>query len=163
MDPTRAALAMAVALCVSCCVLPPRTGLPRREKVVVHQADPPPGGTQKWNPIWWFGNADDPTPPDWYRPQARGRGVLWQARNPLHNFTFYVIGVADKDFLRYGSEPEAVFSRDGGWNWAIIQHSWCRLPFVSYQGEHLQFYALWRERGNFGLKLNRREQKQDGQ
>lgn len=139
------------------CVLPPRKGLEHRENVVRYQAKPPLGGTQKWNPIWWLGNADDSTPPKWYRPNQQGRRVLWQARNPLHNFTFYVIGIADKDFLRYGHEPEAVFSKDGGWNWAVIQRGWLRLPFISYQGRRLQFYALWRERGNFGLKLNRVE------
>lgn len=152
----RAVPAFALGLCASSCVLPPRAPPPGRA-VVVYRADPPPGGTQKWNPVWWLGNADDPVPPDWYRPQGRGRAALWQARNPLHNFTFYVIGVADKDFLRYGSEPEAVFSKDGGWNWAMIQRGWLHLPFVSYQGRRLQFYALWRERGNFGLKLNRRK------
>jgi hypothetical protein len=153
--PIRVALALAILASLASCVLPPRPDLAQRPGVVRHTAKPPQGGTQKWNPIWWFGNADDPQPPDWYRPGSRGRATLWQLRNPLHNFTFYVIGVADEDFLRYGSEPGDVFSRDGGWNWAVIQRGWLRLPFVSYQGRRVQFYALWRERGNFGLKLNR--------
>lgn len=109
---------------------------------------------QKWNPLWWFGNVDDPEPPDWYRPGSTGRRLLWQLRNPLHNFTFYVIGVADKPFARSGRFPQAVFAPKGGWNWAVTKHSWVRLPFVSYNGEWGRFYLGWRERGNFGGKIN---------
>ena len=109
---------------------------------------------QKWNPIWWLGNADDPEPPDWYRPGSAGRRWLWQLRNPLHNFTFYVIGIADKCFTRTGKFPDAVFAPDGGWNWAVTKHKWVRLPFVSYNGHWGRFYLGWRERGNFGFKVN---------
>ena len=109
---------------------------------------------QKWNPLWWLGNVDDPKPPDWYRPGSTGRRWLWQLRNPLHNFTFYVIGVADKPFTRSGKFPQAVFAPDGGWNWAVTKHSCVRLPFVSYNGERGRFYLGWRERGNFGGKVN---------
>lgn len=108
----------------------------------------------KWNPVWWLGNADDPVPPDWYRPGSRCRGVLWQLRNPLHNFTFHVIGIADKCFTRTGKFPDAVFAPDGGWNWAVARYGWLRLPFVSYNGERWRFYLGWRERGNFGGKIN---------
>lgn len=138
----------------SCAVLPPRQDPPVDVPHVFHAASPPPGGTQKWNPVWWLGNADDPEPPDWYRPYSPFRGVQWQLRNPFHNFTFYVIGVKDSDFIRWGNEPEGVFRREGGWNWCVIQKGWLRLPFVSYEGERMKFYALWREHGNFGLKLN---------
>ncbi len=123
--------------------------------VFFHAAQPPPGGTQKWNPVWWLGNADDPEPPEWYRPGQKMRGALWQLRNPLHNFTFYVIGVHDKEFVRLGKQPGAVFRRGGGWNCAVIQAGVLRLPFVSYEGRHVRWYALWREKGNFGLKLQR--------
>ncbi|KAF0178267.1 MAG: hypothetical protein FD161_2014 [Limisphaerales bacterium] len=109
---------------------------------------------QKWNPLWWLGNADDPVPPDWYRPGSRCRNALWQLRNPLHNFTFHVIGIADKCFTRTGKFPDAVFAPDGGWNWAVARYGWLRLPFVSYNGERWRFYLGWRERGNFGGKIN---------
>jgi hypothetical protein len=109
---------------------------------------------QKWNPVWWFGNVDDPVPPEWYRPGSPNRGWLWQLRNPLHNFTFHVIGIADKPFTRDGRFPKDVFARDGGWNWAIAKHKWLRLPFISYNGERWRFYLGWRERGNFGGKIN---------
>ncbi|MFA6543540.1 MAG: hypothetical protein WCS99_03890 [Limisphaerales bacterium] len=126
-----------------------------------HPTDKPGGDSksparnfQKWNPIWWFGNVDDPEPPDWYRPGSPCRRPLWQLRNPLHNFTFYVIGIADRPFTRTGRFPDAVFAPDGGWNWAVAGCKWVRLPFISYNGEWWRFYLGWRERGNFGGKVN---------
>ena len=115
---------------------------------------PPIRTAQKWNPLWSFGNADDPAPPDWYRPGTSGRRMMWQLRNPLHNFTHYVIGVSDKDITRTGKYPGAVFAPDGGWNWAFTRHRCIPLPFVSYEGAHCRFYLGWRESGNFGGKIN---------
>lgn len=148
-------LGLGVMMLVSC-VSPRYSSVAHRSDAsFFHPAQPPQGGTQKWNPVWWLGNADDPVPPSWYRPGQGLRGPLWQLRNPLHNFTFYVIGVHDKDFVRLGEEPGAVFRRGGGWNWAVIERGFLRLPFVSYEGKRMRFYALWREKGNFGLKLHR--------
>ena len=115
---------------------------------------PPARVLQKWNPLWWFGNVDDPEPPEWYRPGSSSRRWLWQLRNPLHNFTFYVIGIADKPFTRAGKFPDAVFARDGGWNWSVARYKCVRLPFISFNGERWRFYLGWRERGNFGGKVN---------
>jgi hypothetical protein len=109
---------------------------------------------QKWNPLWSLANADDPIPPDWYRPGAANRNWLWQTRNPLHNFTHYIIGVSDKATTRTGKHPDHVFAPDGGWNWAITRARWCPLPFLSYEGKNSCFYLGWRESGNFGGKLN---------
>lgn len=109
---------------------------------------------RKWNPVWWFGNADDLEPPAWYRPGSANRRWLWRLRNPFHNFTFYVVGVADKPFTRTGRFPETVFAPGGGWNWAVARHKWVRLPFVSFNGKWCRFYVGWRERGNLGCKVN---------
>jgi hypothetical protein len=114
----------------------------------------PPRTMPKWNPVWWFGNVDDPEPPEWYRPGARFRRALWQLRNPLHNFTFYVIGIADRPFTRSGRFANHIFAPAGGWNWAIARHRCLRLPFVSFNGERWRFHLGWRERGNFGAKIN---------
>ena len=120
------------------------------------QTNPPaaPGKFQKWNPVWWFGNVDDPVPTPDYRPNDPHRQGKWYCRNSLHNFTFYVVGIADKPFVRTGRSPAKVFHPDGGWNWAVCRHRWWRLPFVSYQRGRFKFYLGWRERGNFGAKLN---------
>src|SRR5690242_19920118 len=57
---------------------------------------------QKWSPKFWFGNQDDPMPPADYRPDDKHRVSKWYYRNPTHNFNFYVIGLADKTFRRWG-------------------------------------------------------------
>ncbi len=108
---------------------------------------------QKLNPRFWIANADDPTPPDWFRPGEDGRDWKWHLRNPFHNLTFYVIGIADREFTRVGPHPEAVFNPDGGWSWAYSRASLLPLPYVSYIRNNFQFYLGWRERGNFGIKL----------
>ncbi len=121
---------------------------------------PPIRAAQKWNPLWSLGNIDDPKPPDWYRPGKSNRRMMWQMRNPLHNFTHYVIGVTDKDTKRTGRFPTHVFAPAGGWNWAFTRAGFCPLPFVSYAGKYARFYLGWRESGNLGGKINfkRRDQ-----
>lgn len=113
-----------------------------------------PTTAQKFNPIFWFGNLDDPVPPDWYRSENRMRKVLWNFRNPLHNFFFYVIGIADKEFEIVGRVPGRISNPEGGWNWTVCKYKWLRLPFVSYKRGGFNFYLGWRNRGNFGMKFN---------
>lgn len=112
-----------------------------------------PRTTQKLNPVFWFGNMDDPVPPPSYRTNDPRRVRRWYWRNSCHNFTFYVMGIADKEFTRTGRCPHLVFCREGGWNWAVCRYKCVRLPFISYQRGSFKFYIGWRERGNFGLKL----------
>jgi hypothetical protein len=107
----------------------------------------------KLNPVWWFGNADEPAPPAWYRPADKHRLLKWRFRNPLHNFTHYVIGVEDKKFSRSGKYPERNSDPRGGWNFAIGRRCLAPLPFVSYDRSWCTFYFGWREQGAFGLKL----------
>ena len=124
---------------------------------------PPIRTAQKWNPLWSFGNADDPEPPEWFRPGSPGRRIAWQMRNPLHNFTHYIIGVTDKATTRTGKFPAHVFAPGGGWNWAVTRHRWIPLPFVSFEGKCSRFYLGWRESGNFGGKINfKQRDKQPG-
>lgn len=109
---------------------------------------------QKINPAFWAGNLDDPVPPDSYLPGKSGRMRNWYWRNSCHNFTFYVVGIADKQFTRIGRYPAAVFKPSTGWNWAVCKYRWFRLPFVSYHNGRFKFYCGWREHGNFGVKMN---------
>jgi hypothetical protein len=124
---------------------------PAREITVTNSIAIPHGA--KWKPIFWLGNVDDPLPPADYRPHDEHRVGEWYLRNPTHNFTFYVIGVADKKFRRSGAYPDKVFNPHGGWNFAVCKYRWARLPFVSYQKSKFKFYLGWRERGNFGMKF----------
>jgi hypothetical protein len=117
----------------------------------------------KLNPIWWFGNDEEPVPPDWYKPGQwdAWRTFSWYMRNPLQNFGRYVIGVYDRPHWVTGPQPamENLWSDlhppQLGWKWAIIQMSWpIFLPYVSYSGKFVTFYLGWQPSGFFGLKLN---------
>ena len=114
---------------------------------------------EKMNPIWWFANADDPVPPESYRVGKSCRQLTWRLRNPCHNFTFYVMGIADKPHTRVGRYPAKVASPDGGWNWAVCRYKRLRLPFVDYKRGRFELYCGWRNGGNFGMKLNFRQGK----
>jgi hypothetical protein len=108
----------------------------------------------KLNPVWWLKNADDPKPPAWYRPDDKHRRLKWSFRNPLHNFHFYVIGVADKKIHRSGRFPELNSDPRGGWDFEAARYKFIWLPFVSYHRAKFDFYFGWRNRGNFGIKIN---------
>ena len=108
----------------------------------------------KINPLWWFGNIDEPMPPDWYRPGETDRDFLWHLRNPLTNFSNYVIGVADKDTVRSGFYPDRTSNPYGGWLFAVTRRKIVYLPFVDYRRGGFEFYFGWRLHGNFGIKLN---------
>lgn len=109
---------------------------------------------QRINPLWWFGNIDEPIPPynKWRGLPYFIRKILWFLRNPFHNFMFYVVGITDKPFIVRGEYPSDVFNPNGGWKHHFVIYNRLRLPFVSYVGK-IKFYIGWRERGNLGFKL----------
>ena len=110
---------------------------------------------KKINPLWWFGNADDPingpkdhpnfhpTDPTWIRK------VLWGIRNPLHNLFFFVIGLEDqKEKVNCGSQwPK------NGQKWNI------NLPFICYKGSKWEWYLGWRNGTKVGAALRRSNSK----
>jgi hypothetical protein len=120
----------------------------------------PFGISKKLNPIWWIANADDPLPPPNYRQGRHCRKIFWNLRNPFHNFTFYVIGVADRPVWRAGPFPTQVTNPHGGWNWAVCRYGCVGLPFIDYRHGRFEGYFGWRTGGNFGLKLNFAQRKQ---
>ncbi len=134
---------------------PPDPNAPRWHTIEVAPKPglPPIHFYDKLNPVWWLGNVDDPVPPNWYRPDEEHRKTKWFFRNSLHNFNFYVIGVADKHFSRSGQFPERNSDPRGGWDFAVSRRIIVLLPFFSYERNWCNFYFGWRERGNFGIKL----------
>jgi hypothetical protein len=115
----------------------------------------------KFNPVFWLKNYDRPLPPRRYKPNDRFRVLKWHLRNPFHNFDFYVIGIADKTFVRQGRFPDKVFAPGSGWNWAVCKYKWLRLPFVSYHRGAFNFYLGWRNRGQFGFEFKFSEPKEN--
>ena len=104
---------------------------------------------KKINPLWWFGNANDPVDGiEWLnglpKPNHPGfhpekplwiRKILWGIRNPLHNLFFFVIGLEDqKGLVNAFIEQWPGFAQ----KWNII------LPFICYKGSKWEWYAGWR-------------------
>jgi hypothetical protein len=121
--------------------------------------------TSKINPVWWFMNDDEQRVEDapWYRPEWPGwfRFVVWNLlRNPLQNFRAYVVGVSDRNYVVRGRAPVMTVQRNDlvppeyGYQWCVIELRWLRLPFVSYSGRHVVWYAGWQPSGFFGCKFN---------
>lgn len=113
----------------------------------------------KLDPVWWLRNSDDPVPPASYRPNKETRKVTWFFRNFGHNFTFYVIGKADKVTARAGWYPPQNARPGGGLDFQVTEWGYLRYPFVSWKTRWLYFYLGTRERGNVGAELHFGRQK----
>ena len=118
---------------------------------------------KKINPIWWFLNNDEPLPKTGLASYYPGRPywlavISWYIRNPLVNFSDYVVGVCDRNYVIYGSAPvmTVILSDIGktGWHWSVIKLGILRLPFVSYAGKRIAFYAGWQPAGCLAFKFN---------
>jgi hypothetical protein len=99
--------------------------------------EPPVHWYNKINPVWWFGNLEEPIPPAWYEPTNSMRKVKWYFRNPFTNLSYYVIGVADKQTVRSGRYPTLVGNPHGGWNFAVTRRRIVFLPFMDYKNRHM--------------------------
>jgi hypothetical protein len=158
-------LLAAMSLAAGCCSVtpkpPPESAAPKPQwhsVVMVPRTNLPPiHFYNKINPIWWFGNVDEPRAPNWYRPNGSCRNFMWYMRNPFENFSNYVIGVADKKTVRSGVYPDMNGNPNGGWNFAVTRRKIVYLPFIDYKHHRFEFYFGWRARGNFGIKLNFRQ------
>jgi len=126
--------------------------------------------------ITWnlFGNEDDGISAEetgMYanKPIGFPRFLKWTLRNPLHNFTFYTIGSAerkshhtyillriDAEGLSYSQKAKRGIVFGKGKN-AFYPAFNAHIPFISlklsYLSRQLRFYLSWRERGNFGIKF----------
>lgn len=119
-------------------------------------------------PFWTiWGNDDDgiygeqTTAGDWTKlPIGFRRFVAWQLRNPLHNFTFYIIGFAWRAklqkpvrkilYLKGHPSPDMVFPFLGQ---GFSVQTYDNFPLISFRTSLLEGYIGWRERGNLGMKL----------
>lgn len=119
---------------------------------------------RKLNPLWWFANDEEPLPPaDLYAGQPHWLRVLrWYLRNPLQNFGKYVVGVYDRNYTVTGDAPVAATTwldvpgstRTGFKRSTIWLGGWFPLPFVSYTGKRVLWYAGFQWWGMGGVKFN---------
>lgn len=116
---------------------------------------------------WWFKNDDEQqlSEAPWYQPDwpQWKRELYWNYfRNPLQNFRAYVVGVSDRNYTVVGRAPVMTVQRDDlgetGWQWCLIRLPNAWLPFVSYAGKRIVFYAGWQPNGFFGFKFNIRKE-----
>lgn len=121
-----------------------------------------------------FGNADAGIFAEYHKTHADGisykQFAWWTLRNPMHNFTFYVIGDADNetrnditlinltagdDFKVLQREQGQQYTEGSGAHFALHNHK----PFVGIKlnwpiiHKRTEFYLGWRPKGNFGLSL----------
>jgi hypothetical protein len=107
-----------------------------------------------------FGNEDDGFYGDanWnpQRKTDRKTAIKWWFRNPAHNLTFYVLGVADKERLVCGPHGDDHQLEGGGfvWSFTMVMGSKIKLPYINYTKGRIKAYAGWRPSGAFGFKLN---------
>ena len=79
-------------------------------------------GIPKVNPKWWIENSDEPLPWWWkYGEPTDERKRTWLMRNPFHNFTSYVIGVADRHTHRIGINAHSIWNDKGPINLAVTR------------------------------------------
>lgn len=115
----------------------------------------------KIQPWWWLGNQEGLDPnymPQWPLWQRR---VFWFFRNFAYNFFRFVVGVEDRSFYVTGDAPvfttfwyECAVPRFG-YKHSSIDLDWIKLPFVSYSGNRVVWYAGWLPSGGrLGLKFN---------
>jgi hypothetical protein len=116
----------------------------------------------KIQPWWWFYNSTEPVPPSWYTASSIRwlDTFLWYCRNPLVNFKWYVVGVADRNYTVYGQAPVNVTDWNDvgqtGWKTSVIHLGLLRLPYVSYTGASVVWHVGWEPNGNLAFKWNRR-------
>ena len=121
-------------------------------------------GLPKMNPKWWIENSDDPLP-WWWKPDEpiEVRRRTWSLRNPLHNFTNYVIGVKDRHTHRIGINAHSIWNDKGPINLTVTQAGpLIYLPMISYRGSGIEGYLGWRTSGSFGGALRRAQHDSDG-
>lgn len=166
-------------LCTSCTVPPPNEENPTPLYAIIpaHQSCIAPGDVQSWMLWALFGNDDDGIYGEGPKahfcedePNTTDKFWRWWRRNPLHNFTFYVIGSADRfnsafALLKVGDRGSCIFypqyhpteypfdhiglylALHGGKPFLSLRFPWTR-------HRSFNFYCGWRCRGNFGMVLH---------
>jgi len=106
---------------------------------------------KKINPLWWFGNYNDPVTSPAHAEFHPGmpllvRRFLWFCRNPMHNLFAFVIGFDDRPEIVNAGK---LWPKDG-------QRINIVLPLFSFRTSHREGYIGWRNGTNFGIAFRKR-------
>lgn len=115
----------------------------------------------KIQPWWWLYNSDEPSPPAWYKPELPQwqRVLRWYIRNPMMNFTNYVIGFSDRNYWVWGQVPVDITDWNDigmhGFKFSILKlKSFLWFPYISYSGQSVLWHVGWQPGGNLVFKFN---------
>jgi len=116
-------------------------------------------GIPKMNPFWWFISDNEPCPADFkagFEPEWL-RCVFWNIRNPLANFKAYVIGHADRKFIRVGMNPTSTWTSDesGTFNLCVNRAGIFLYPFLSWRLKPCEGTFGWAASGCFCISFRR--------
>lgn len=113
---------------------------------------------EKLNPVWWFQTSDESGTPKGYA----GTRKQWLARNLLHNFRRFVVGVSDKPRVVCGSMIETgnAFRQPSGVLWGFTFAPWLPpLPYLSLRVRYVDavydFALGWSAFGMLMIKLRK--------
>jgi hypothetical protein len=73
---------------------------------------------------------------------------------------FFIGGVQDRNYSVLGRAPVMTVQRNDlqpperGFQWCVLAVGPLRLPFVSYSGRRVVWYAGWQPSGFLGVKFN---------
>ena len=117
---------------------------------------------QKWNPLWWFGNAREAEAPPDYRPTWPKwlRDFMYcYVRNPMTNFMHFIIGIEDKQREGWANYVGTYKDDIGqtGWVYLIVRPVGARFywrGWLSYSGKWILGGIGWQPSGNFSVKFN---------
>jgi hypothetical protein len=84
--------------------------------------------------------------------------LVWPPLLPIA--LFFIGGVQDRNYSVWGRAPVMTVQRNDlqpperGFQWCVLAVGPLRLPFVSYSGRRVVWYAGWQPSGFFGAKFN---------
>lgn len=110
------------------------------------------------NPIYWWKNDEDGNyGPDGWNEQYGGKtlkaALMWAFRNPIHNYTFHVIGIANKErkFISESGglwpDPPNLFNKGKH----ILENNKKEYKLTSYRDNEIECYIGFRPNGAFGI------------
>lgn len=112
---------------------------------------------------WWFGNVDDPLPPQGYLPTRPmwWRKTCWFFRNFMHNYKHYVKGCGDQHRIVKGDYPYEKWNPYGTENHLTVTaedgkvHIFYSKRLLTILGTKWEYYKGCGPKGDYGMAFRR--------